>query len=273
MTKAEIKRKFDEIVAFAEVEKFLDTPVKRYSSGMYVRLAFAVAAHLEPEILIVDEVLAVGDLEFQKKCLGKMEDVKKQHGRTVLFVSHNMDLISKLCNRAVLLNAGKVEMAGEVKEVTNKYLTDGATLGKFVSDRAGRSLQSVTLDEEALQQEKLVIKIGYHFDNKVINPTFGVVVYTDAGSPIFGSNTLYHPPAPQPDKPQFGEATVNFNSLPLWPGRYYISVWISDTWSPIDFQEKAVTFEFMPVSTPLNAPSPKDTGSVHIPATWTLRKK
>ena len=94
-------------MAFAEVEKFLDTPVKRYSSGMYVRLAFAVAAHLEPEILIVDEVLAVGDLEFQKKCLGKMERVTGQDGRTVLFVSHNMDLISKLCSKAVLLNAGK----------------------------------------------------------------------------------------------------------------------------------------------------------------------
>ncbi len=105
MTRAEIRRKFDEIVAFAEVEKFLDTPVKRYSSGMYVRLAFAVAAHLEPEILIVDEVLAVGDAEFQKKCLGKMDEVAGG-GRTVLFVSHNMAAINKLCTRAVLLERG-----------------------------------------------------------------------------------------------------------------------------------------------------------------------
>ena len=111
MHRAEIKRKFDEIVAFAEVEKFLDTPVKRYSSGMYVRLAFAVAAHLEPEILIVDEVLAVGDAEFQKKCLGKMEDVS-QSGRTVLFVSHNMDAISRLCASCLYLVKGRLEMAG-----------------------------------------------------------------------------------------------------------------------------------------------------------------
>src|SRR5204863_7970029 len=104
MTRVEIKRKFDEIVAFAEVEKFLDTPVKRYSSGMYVRLAFAVAAHLEPEILVVDEVLAVGDAEFQKKCMGKMGEVAKGSGRTVLFVSHNMAAVRTLCHSAILLN-------------------------------------------------------------------------------------------------------------------------------------------------------------------------
>lgn len=108
MSKAEIKRKFDEIVDFAEVEKFLDTPVKRYSSGMYVRLAFAVAAHLEPEILLVDEVLAVGDAQFQKKCLGKMEDVSKQEGRTLLFVSHNMQAIQSLCSRTILLSRGSI---------------------------------------------------------------------------------------------------------------------------------------------------------------------
>jgi lipopolysaccharide transport system ATP-binding protein len=112
MSKEEIKRKFDEIVAFAEVEKFLDTPVKRYSSGMYVRLAFAVAAHLEPEILIVDEVLAVGDSNFQKKCLGKMEDVANE-GRTILFVSHSMDTVTRLCNHAILLKQGTVQFAEE----------------------------------------------------------------------------------------------------------------------------------------------------------------
>src|SRR5215213_10002858 len=111
MTRKEIASKFDEIVAFAEVEKFIDTPVKRYSSGMYVRLAFAVAAHLEPEILIVDEVLAVGDAAFQKKCLGRMGDVAR-HGRTVLFVSHNMTAIRTLCRRAILLNGGRVESEG-----------------------------------------------------------------------------------------------------------------------------------------------------------------
>ncbi len=120
MSRAEIKRKFDEIVAFAEVEKFLDTPVKRYSSGMYVRLAFAVAAHLEPEILIVDEVLAVGDAEFQKKCLGKMGEVAG-HGRTVLFVSHNMGALLNICDRGILLQGGRVQEAGDIGPVIGAY--------------------------------------------------------------------------------------------------------------------------------------------------------
>ena len=124
MAKAEIRRKFDEIVAFSEVEKFLDTPVKRFSSGMYVRLAFAVAAHLEPEILIVDEVLAVGDVQFQKKCLGKMHDVS-QSGRTVLFVSHNMPAVLQLTSRSILLNCGTVTFDGPTEDAIALY-TDGA---------------------------------------------------------------------------------------------------------------------------------------------------
>ena len=122
MSRADIKKKFDEIVDFAEVEKFLDTPVKRYSSGMYVRLAFSVAAHLEPEILVVDEVLAVGDAQFQKKCLGKMEDIGRE-GRTVLFVSHNIAAIQKLCERAILLEKGEIRKKGGVDEVVSEYIS------------------------------------------------------------------------------------------------------------------------------------------------------
>lgn len=122
MIKKEIHRKFDEIVDFAEIENFIDTPVKRYSSGMYVRLAFAVAAHLEPEILILDEVLAVGDAQFQKKCLGKMDGISKE-GRTVLFVSHNMQAIQTMCNKVVLLNGGKIARQGDAQHVVNEYLT------------------------------------------------------------------------------------------------------------------------------------------------------
>lgn len=121
MSRAEIKNKFDEIVDFSGVERFLDTPVKRYSSGMYVRLAFSVAAHMEPEILVVDEVLAVGDSDFQKKCLGKMNDVSKKEGRTILFVSHNMGAITQLCNRGILLNKGCVTFEGSVNETIEQY--------------------------------------------------------------------------------------------------------------------------------------------------------
>jgi lipopolysaccharide transport system ATP-binding protein len=125
MKRSEIKSKFDEIVAFAEVEKFLDTPVKHYSSGMYVRLAFAVAAHLEPDVLIVDEVLAVGDVEFQKKCLGKMKSVSEKDGRTVLFVSHNMQAIRQMCQRVIFLKRGKIVYAGDPHEAISAYLGHG----------------------------------------------------------------------------------------------------------------------------------------------------
>lgn len=127
MRRAEIRRKFDEIVAFAEVERFLDTPVKRYSSGMYVRLAFAVAAHLEPEILIIDEVLAVGDAAFQQKCLGKMRDVARGEGRTVLFVSHNLAVVRQLCGRSLYLRSGHLAFAGSSAEALDTYLREGAT--------------------------------------------------------------------------------------------------------------------------------------------------
>jgi lipopolysaccharide transport system ATP-binding protein len=131
MRRAEIDRKFDEIIAFAEVEKFVDTPVKRYSSGMYMRLAFAVAAHLEPEVLFIDEVLAVGDAAFQRKCLGKMDEISR-HGRSVLFVSHNMSAVQSLCTRAVWLHGGRVEAIGETRSVVGSYLK---TAAKFASEQ------------------------------------------------------------------------------------------------------------------------------------------
>ncbi len=166
MSKHEIDKKFDEIVAFSEVEKFLDTPVKRYSSGMYVRLAFAVAAHLEPEILIVDEVLAVGDAAFQKKCLGKMNDVSKSEGRTILFVSHNMQAIQKLCNKGLYLNKGKMHSFGEINDIVGHYLQSGEasqsefklpvpeeiTYGYahtvFIEDMSGNSLTEIPVGDD-----------------------------------------------------------------------------------------------------------------------------
>jgi lipopolysaccharide transport system ATP-binding protein len=138
MRRQEIDRKFDEIVAFSEIEKFLDTPVKRYSSGMYVRLAFAVAAHLEPEILLVDEVLAVGDAEFQKKCLGKMGDVARE-GRTVIFVSHNMAAVENLCSRGILLDQGRITFTGSQVEAIASYLASFTHGGENILDRPDRN--------------------------------------------------------------------------------------------------------------------------------------
>jgi lipopolysaccharide transport system ATP-binding protein len=271
MPRAEIKSKFDEIVAFAEVEKFLDTPVKHFSSGMYVRLAFAVAAHLDPDILIVDEVLAVGDIQFQKKCLTKMEEVSGKDGRTVLFVSHNMDLITKLCHKVLLLTSGRAGAMGAVDNVTHDYINQAnAASLLFVADNSDRALQSIAVDKDALLKEKLLIKIKFKLSRKVPNPIFGVVIYTEGGAPIFGSNSLYHPPVSKPDYMSEGEAVVTFEYLPLWSGHYTISVWLGDTVDPIDDEMNAVTFEFVSPSTPLNAPPVKNIGPVHLQGNWTF---
>lgn len=150
MTRSEIRRKFDEIVAFAEIERFLDTPVKRYSSGMYVRLAFAVAAHLEPEILVVDEVLAVGDADFQKKCLGKMQDVAG-HGRTVLFVSHNANAIQRLCSKCILLTRGEVTAFDATETVLRRYAETGTSSTSYrgpVSEKAVAGILAADVEVE-----------------------------------------------------------------------------------------------------------------------------
>jgi lipopolysaccharide transport system ATP-binding protein len=160
MSRAEIKAKFDEIVAFAEVERFLDTPVKRFSSGMYVRLAFAVAAHLEPEILIVDEVLAVGDAQFQKKCLGKMEEVSKNEGRTVLFVSHNMGVVSQLCQKAIMMKNGKILTQGNTADVIQSYIT---------SDRKDGSVYEV--DENLVKNKPNYFKKIYSSNAQNVQKT------------------------------------------------------------------------------------------------------
>lgn len=191
MTKKEIGRKFDEIVAFSEIEKFLDTPVKRYSSGMYVRLAFAVAAHLEPEILVVDEVLAVGDANFQKKCLGKMNDVSKKDGRTVLFVSHNMGAVKQLCNRSMLLENGKIKTFGETEKVLNEYLngnTNSEATIEYPED-SKKKVQIIGVDildeNEKYKNEininnSINIKVKYLIKEKIKSPNFVCINFFDA---------------------------------------------------------------------------------------------
>src|ERR1035437_8714329 len=172
MHRAEIKSKFDEIVDFSGVEKFLDTPVKRYSSGMYVRLAFAVAAHMEPEILIIDEVLAVGDAEFQKKCLGKMQDVSMQGGRTVIFVSHNMAAIESLCQKVIVLNEGRQIFNGTTKEGISTYLDNKSILSKVSlldrKDRTGngkvRFVDFKILDENGEYVDNMLSGNTYTFE-------------------------------------------------------------------------------------------------------------
>jgi lipopolysaccharide transport system ATP-binding protein len=188
MTRKEITRKFDEIVAFAGVDRYIDTPVKRYSSGMYVRLAFAVAAHLESEILIVDEVLAVGDAEFQKKCLGKMSDVSQKEGRTVLFVSHNMTAVKNLCKTGILLKNGRVQFAGQINEVVDYYFADETAKG---------IINNYWDFENAPGLEKIKVKsayIQYEGQNLTVKTPFDIVTEfwcLEAGFPVSVSMHLY----------------------------------------------------------------------------------
>lgn len=200
MRKSEISKKFDEIVDFAEIEKFLDTPVKRYSSGMYVRLAFAVAAHLEPDVLVVDEVLAVGDAEFQKKCLGKMKDVSEKGGRTVLFVSHNMGAVKFLCTRALLLKEGHLELTGDVNTVVNAYARFADSKGKRLkmTSKCGRfELEAPYFIDEKEKRtgdfpfgSKIKLRFNFTFfeEMKRVNPGFALI--DSNGQRIFTSHLL-----------------------------------------------------------------------------------
>lgn len=168
MKQSEIRKKIDEIVAFAEIEKFLDTPVKRYSSGMYVRLAFAVAAQLDPEILIVDEVLAVGDAQFQKKCLGKMKEVSEE-GRTILFVSHNMAAIHELCSRAILLDKGRVVQEGPTAQVINAYMSESVKLSQGSEDLSDPKLRKNSIESSRVKWQKISIENAHHVVTNHIN--------------------------------------------------------------------------------------------------------
>ncbi|MDP6908067.1 MAG: polysaccharide ABC transporter ATP-binding protein [Flavobacteriales bacterium] len=177
MRRSEITRKLDEIVEFAGVQRYIDTPVKRYSSGMYVRLAFAVAAHLEPEILIVDEVLAVGDAEFQKKAIGKMEDVSKGHGRTVLFVSHNMKAVSSLCSRCIVMKNGSISFIGNTEEAIEQYIGIGDELGDslhYRDEQKEHSIEGISLVYAQLNTEgalkttdQIPIEMKLRFDKNI----------------------------------------------------------------------------------------------------------
>ncbi len=260
MSRAEVRRRFDEIVSFAEIDQFLDTPVKRYSSGMYVRLAFAVAAHLEPEILVVDEVLAVGDSAFQKKCLGKMESVAGE-GRTILFVSHNMAAIQALCPRAILLDAGNLVAEGEVDKVIAQYLQRGQETMQSISladrkDRQGTGKMRFTgaalLDNngqrvtEAQSGEDLTIALGYVKTSTAADPAVLRLAFSGSyGQRLFmclsrasHNGSLHLSPK--------GQIRCIIPRLPLVQGRYSISIWCKLNEQVADEIQDAFSFDVIP---------------------------
>jgi len=237
MSKQEIRRKFDEIVAFAEVEKFLDTPVKRYSSGMYVRLAFAVAAHLEPEILVVDEVLAVGDMSFQKKCLGKMEDVAEKEGRTVLFVTHNMAAAQALCNKGISLKRGEVNHIGEISKSISVYASSldkglNHDLSKRFEQHENKiacytgvrfsSLSGETI-ETAISGHFLGISLSFHCRKQNVKLDFYIGVYNLLREKLLHLGTSFSTPQLKV-APRSGEVVCCIPKLPLTEGRYFLNL-------------------------------------------------
>lgn len=259
MSRKEIDRKFDEIVDFAEIEKFIDTPVKRYSSGMYVRLAFAVAAHLEPEILLVDEVLAVGDAAFQKKCLGKMGDVAKA-GRTVLFVSHNMAAVEGLCSRAAWLDAGCLVESGGPRDVIARYLSSGLrpSAAQDLREHPGRTpksypvIRGISLLDEGGNPTALVapgstltIRIDLEPPEPLAAPVIGIGVNNALGQRIFTVSNRY-------GRGKLGtiagrcSVACTIPKIMLAPGLYSLKIAVGSAGRDIDTVNDALTFEVAP---------------------------
>lgn len=253
MKKAEIKKNFDEIVAFSGIETFIDTPVKRYSSGMYVRLAFAVAAHLEPDILIVDEVLAVGDAEFQKKCMGKMKDVSTKKGRTIIFVSHNMQAVNSLCSKAIWLQKGAVLANGEAKTVVNNYMSHlqrrlwqqhwniqdapGNESIKMLSVQLIPHLPDPLLPVDI--RTPLTVKFRFYNSEKGINLMTGLHLFTVAGECIFD---VCCAPSNYDEGIIEGECTVPGNFLN--DGSYYFSIiFVRDSSQQLFYLEECLYFD------------------------------
>ncbi|SRR5581483_1272079 len=284
MRKIEIDRKFDEIVDFAEIERFLDMPVKHYSSGMYTRLAFSVAAHLEPEILIVDEVLAVGDAAFQKKCLGKMDDVAKA-GRTVLFVSHNMAAVEHLCRRVLLMRSGKIVLDGDARQAIGDYLSDftAATEGGSLAsikreaglhpviekleflDRCGRRMSAVAAGDT------LTILIHYRHSEPIKRPFFGLLFETASGTKVFWVQSRMQR-GEMPDLPAVGTIACRIPRLPLIPGTYFIQPGCGSGTTQLDLVPRACQIQVAEADVFGTGQLPTETqGMVLVDADWDVK--
>ncbi|HVU38135.1 MAG TPA: ABC transporter ATP-binding protein [Opitutales bacterium] len=284
MSRVEIRRKFDEIVAFAEVEKFLDTPVKRYSSGMYVRLAFAVAAHLEPEVLVVDEVLAVGDIQFQKKCLGKMQTISRQEGRTVLFVSHNMRAIATLCTSCAYLEGGRLLSCGRTKDIITEYLQKNSSaqvlarsLENLPRERNyGKHIQFLDIEmvppatgAGLTMGDPLVFNLRARCLNHLTQVFFGLGIDDIQGNRLF---TIEGDKAPVPEvhPQQVISARVEIPLSGLRTGFYSVTIGInSGTTESLDHIREALTFEVLANPADMIQAERSHLG-LYLPSKWTI---
>lgn len=245
MRKKEITRKLDEIIDFSGVERYIDTPVKRYSSGMYVRLAFAVAAHLESEILIVDEVLAVGDAEFQKKCLGKMGDISKGEGRTVLFVSHNMAAVKSLCTKGIVLENGLISFEGKINDVLSLYEnTNNQNVNmEFVGNKV---IKKAILNENLqILKYKSKFKLDVYFESNdfIKNLVLGIVIKDLNDTEIIGINNKHYLfDRINNDNTIKGKISLIINEFSLLPGKYKLDIFLGDSINDIEIVRDAIIF-------------------------------
>lgn len=246
MRQKEITRKLDEIIDFSGVERYIDTPVKRYSSGMYVRLAFAVAAHLESEILIVDEVLAVGDAEFQKKCLGKMGDISKGEGRTVLFVSHNMAAVKSLCKRGIVLENGQVKYQGKIDDTLSIYQehSNQSSRLEFFGNKIVKQANINASDGLVKYKGKFVLDVCIESDILIKYLVLGIVVKDLNDVEMIGiNNSHYQFDKLNKDDVSKGKVTLTINELDLLPGFYKVDLFLGDSTTDIEEIYEALTFE------------------------------
>jgi lipopolysaccharide transport system ATP-binding protein len=263
MKRRQIAERFDEIVSFAEVERFIDTPVKHYSSGMYLRLAFAVAAHLDTEILLVDEVLAVGDYRFQEKCLGKMKDVSNS-GRTILYVSHSMSSIRSLCKRALALSEGRVVADGSPQEVIAGYI--GGTLGNVHTEAADPKRPTITRAQVTLSDERILLSIEFKSPFPLTPPIFGFVMHNSVGAPVFGTNNTADPIDPPPKSARSGRFEVAIPAGFFRPDRYLFSFWLSDPFTDYYIREMFLQIDLV---SSVGGGLPTDcSGNIYLPTDW-----
>jgi len=251
MYKTEIRSKFDEIVDFAGVAKYIDTPVKRYSSGMYVRLAFAVAAHLEPEILIIDEVLSVGDAEFQKKCLGKMKDVSKLDHRTVLYVSHNLPSVQAICDQAIFLEYGKIKGKGDVSTILDLYLNKFENIDKKDLKSQHGFIKNVDIYCDGSISNKFNvgcnfrIELEFDHDSPMRSPVFGLVIKDFKDEVYIGVNNRHYQNFEMDNPAKQGKLIAEIPYLPLLPGNYIIDIYLGDGAFDIDYLKDTITIEVL----------------------------
>jgi lipopolysaccharide transport system ATP-binding protein len=242
MTKKEITSKLDEIIEFSGCERYIDTPVKRYSSGMTVRLAFAVAAFLEPEILVIDEVLAVGDAEFQKKAIGKMQDISREGGRTVLFVSHDLSSIKALCPKTILLNNGTVQMISDTNSVIDLYLGSSTVDELIVNEKVGEIISDIKMPENTKIISGKLFQFSVYFDNTSLEyASLGYLIRDETGKTVMAANMHQYGQRLKINNNQ-NKIGVRIDNLPLTPGQYSISIYLSNGAYDLDIIKDAVVF-------------------------------